>query len=123
MCDTFVALSPVTKQKKTILAKNSDRPPNEAQHLVRIPARIHESGEQVQCTYIEIPQGTSRPVDWNHNINNFTWGGISPSLTAGSKTIEGGSTATSVILGVEVTELAAPPSGSSSGSWFMIFQE
>lgn len=56
MCDTFVALSPATKHKKTILAKNSDRPPNEAQHLVRIPARIHKSGEQVQCTYIQIPQ-------------------------------------------------------------------
>ena len=79
-------------------------------------------GGNSTAAYIEIPQGTSRPIDWNHNINNFTWGGISPSLTAGSKTIEGGSTATSVILGVEVTELSAPPSGSSSGSWFMIFE-
>lgn len=80
-------------------------------------------GGNSTAAYIEIPQGTSRPVDWNHNINNFTWGGISPSLTAGSKTIEGGSSATSVIMGVEITELSAPPSGSSSGSWFMIFQE
>jgi len=78
-------------------------------------------GGNSTAAYIEIPQGTSRPVDWNHNINNFTWGGISPSLTAGIKTIEGGSTATSNILGIEVTELAAP-SGGSSGSWFMIFE-
>ncbi len=78
-------------------------------------------GGNSTAAYIEIPQGTSRTVDWNHNINNFTWGGISPSLTAGSKTIEGGSTSTSVILGVEITELAAP-SGGSSGSWFMIFE-
>ena len=56
MCDTFVALSPVTKNKSTILAKNSDRPPNEAQHLVRIPPMIHKSGEKVQCTYLKIPQ-------------------------------------------------------------------
>lgn len=78
-------------------------------------------GGNSTAAYIEIPQGTSRPVDWNHNINNFTWGGISPSLTAGSKTIEGGSTSTNVILGIEVTEFTAP-SGGSSGSWFMIFE-
>ena len=78
-------------------------------------------GGNSTAAYIEIPQGTSRTVDWNHNINNYTWGGIGPSLTAGIKTIEGGSTATSNILGIEVTELAAP-SGGSSGSWFMIFE-
>lgn len=65
-------------------------------------------GGNSTAAYIEIPQGTSRPVDWNHNINNYTWGGISPSLTVGSKTIEGGSTATSIIMGIEVKELAAP---------------
>jgi len=63
-------------------------------------------GGNSTSAYIEIPQGTSRPVDWNHNINNFTWGGISPSLSTGSTTIEGGSTATSVIMGIEITELA-----------------
>jgi len=63
-------------------------------------------GGNSTAAYIEIPQGTSRPVDWNHNINNFTWGGISPSLTSGSKTIEGGATATSVIMSIEITELA-----------------
>ena len=66
-------------------------------------------GGNSTAAYIEIPQNTSRPVDWNHNINNYTWGGISPSLTAGSKTIEGGSTATSIIMGIEVTEAAVAP--------------
>ena len=56
---------------------------------------------------IQIPQGTSRPVDWNHNINNYTWGGISPSLTSGSKTIQGSSTASSIIMGIEVKELVS----------------
>jgi len=58
---------------------------------------------------IQIPQGTSRPVDWNHNINNYTWGGISPSLTAGSTTIQGSSTATSIIMGIEVKEKVSAP--------------
>ena len=56
--------------------------------------------------YIQIPSGTSRPLDWNHNINNYTFGGISPSLTAGSKTIKGGSTAVNIIMAVEVKESA-----------------
>ena len=56
--------------------------------------------------YIAIPQGTNRTIDWNHNINNSTWGGISPSLTSGSKTIQGGSTATNIIMAVEITEAA-----------------
>jgi len=59
---------------------------------------------------IQIPQGTSRTVDWNHNINNYTWGGISPSLSAGSTTIQGSSTATSIIMGIEIKETVVPPS-------------
>lgn len=65
-------------------------------------------GGNSTAAYIEIPQGTTRTVDWNHNINNFTWGGISPSLTSGTKTIEGGSTATNIIMGVEVKEAPTP---------------
>jgi hypothetical protein len=76
-------------------------------------------GGNSTAAYIEIPQNTSRPVDWNHNINNFTWGGISPSLTSGSKTIEGGSTATSIIMGIEVKETI--PTGKNEGSWWLIF--
>lgn len=59
--------------------------------------------------YIAIPQGTNRPIDWNHNINNYTWGGISPSLSSGTITIQGGSTSTNVIMAIEVEEAAAPP--------------
>ena len=56
--------------------------------------------------YIAIPQGTNRPIDWNHAVNNYTWGGISPSLSSGTITIQGGSTSTNVIMAIEVTELA-----------------
>jgi len=75
-------------------------------------------GGNSTAAYIQIPQGSSVPVDWNHNINNFTWGGISPSLTSGSKTIEGGSTATSIIMGIEVTEKTAPVA--STNGWWLI---
>lgn len=57
--------------------------------------------------YIQIPQSTGRTLEWNDNINNFTWGAVSPSLTAGSKTCQGGSTATNIIMLTEVQEVAA----------------
>jgi len=56
MCDTLIACAEVTKNNTAIFAKNSDRPPNEAQHLIWLPAQSHSGGENVQCTYLEIPQ-------------------------------------------------------------------
>ena len=56
MCDTMIATSTTTLQGKAIFAKNSDRHPNESQHLVHIPAQKHKAGSSVQCTYITIPQ-------------------------------------------------------------------
>lgn len=56
MCDTVVALGNVTTDGVTIFGKNSDRDPNEAHHLLRIPRASHSPGSMVQCTYIEIPQ-------------------------------------------------------------------
>jgi len=55
-CDTWVALRDATADGSVILAKNSDRPPMEAQPLVQVSRRMHEPGEMVKCTYIEIPQ-------------------------------------------------------------------
>jgi hypothetical protein len=77
-------------------------------------------GGNSTSAYIAIPQGTNRPIDWTHGINNYTWGGISPSLSAGNTTIQGGSTATSVILGVEVKEAAAPVGNNTSGWWMIL---
>jgi len=56
MCDTLVAVGKATVDGVTLLAKNSDREPNEAHWLVRIPRAHHRAGETVKCTYIEIPQ-------------------------------------------------------------------
>lgn len=55
MCDTLVALPDFTKNGTIVFAKNSDREPNEAQGIVRIPATTWGGGE-LDCTYISIPQ-------------------------------------------------------------------
>ncbi len=56
MCDTVVALGSVTADGVTLFGKNSDREPNEAQQLLRVPAAQHSPGSVVKCTYVEIPQ-------------------------------------------------------------------
>ena len=55
-CDTFVALPGITADGSTILAKNSNREPNEAHELVALPARDHAAGATVRTTYRTIPQ-------------------------------------------------------------------
>ncbi len=55
-CDTWVALKDATADGSIILAKNSDRPPMEAQPLTQYPRMKHKAGSMVKCTYIEIPQ-------------------------------------------------------------------
>lgn len=56
MCDTLVALGNSTQDGSVILGKNSDRPPNEAQVVRRVPRAKHPEGATVKCTHIEIPQ-------------------------------------------------------------------
>ena len=56
MFDTLISCAEVTKNNTAIFAKNSDRAPNEAQHLIWLSAQTHSGGEKVQCTYLEIPQ-------------------------------------------------------------------
>lgn len=56
MCDTVVALGSVTADGVTLFGKNSDREPNEAHHLLRVPRASHPPGSKVKCTYLEIPQ-------------------------------------------------------------------
>ncbi len=56
MCDTLCALPEWSKNGSTLLAKNSDRSPNEP-HVIRfVPAQRHAPGSTVNCTYIVIPQ-------------------------------------------------------------------
>jgi dipeptidase len=56
MCDTFAALADTTSDGSVILAKNSDREPNEAHEVVLVDAGDHPAGSTLQCTYIAIPQ-------------------------------------------------------------------
>ena len=55
-CDTWVAMRDATADGSVILAKNSDRPPMEAQPLVHCRRVNYQSAATVKCTYIEIPQ-------------------------------------------------------------------
>ena len=59
MCDTLVAVGDATADGSVILAKNSDRQPNEAHVLAHIPRASHAAGDTIKCTYIEVPQVTS----------------------------------------------------------------
>lgn len=56
MCDTLVMTPETTADGVALFAKNSDREPNEAHHLMVIPALDHAPGSRVRCTYIEIEQ-------------------------------------------------------------------
>ena len=56
MCDTLIATKLATSNHIAIFGKNSDRPPNEGQHMAYFPAAQHGKNNQVKCTYIEIPQ-------------------------------------------------------------------
>ncbi|TGK34873.1 acyl-CoA--6-aminopenicillanic acid acyltransferase [Leptospira gomenensis] len=53
MCDTFLATSSFTGNGSLIFGKNSDREPNEAQALLRVPSRPRET--ETKCTYISVP--------------------------------------------------------------------
>lgn len=55
MCDTFVALPKATHDGHTLLAKNSDREPDEAQAIIYFPKQL-QSEASVHCTFIPIPQ-------------------------------------------------------------------
>ena len=56
MCDTFVALRNATTSGGVLFAKNSDRDPNEAHELMIVEGKTYPVGNNVRCTYIEIPQ-------------------------------------------------------------------
>lgn len=56
MCDTLVVTAPASANGVALLAKNSDREPNEAHHLLLLPAADYAPGSRVHCTNIEIEQ-------------------------------------------------------------------
>lgn len=56
MCDTIVALGHTTADGAVLLAKNSDREPNEAHALLWLPAARHSAGADLRCTTATVPQ-------------------------------------------------------------------
>ena len=56
MCDTIVATGKATMDGSVILAKNSDREPNESQLLKHMLRKTYGSDDNLKCTYISIPQ-------------------------------------------------------------------
>ena len=50
MCDTLIAAPEVTQDKIALFAKNSDRPPNEAQFLDWIPEKTNSQGDRTGPT-------------------------------------------------------------------------
>ncbi|XP_006889528.1 PREDICTED: secernin-2 [Elephantulus edwardii] len=55
-CDCFVSVPPASAIPAVIFAKNSDRPRDEVQEVVFVPAATHAPGSRLQCTYIEVEQ-------------------------------------------------------------------
>ncbi len=52
MCDTML----IKRDGKMFFGKNSDRSPNEAHLMLRVPAKDYKQGEMLRTTYIQIPQ-------------------------------------------------------------------
>ncbi|MCU0575982.1 MAG: carcinine hydrolase/isopenicillin-N N-acyltransferase family protein [Desulfobacterota bacterium] len=56
MCDTFAVGQAYTADGTSVFAKNSDREPDEAHIVLSLPGEEYPAGEQLQCTYVAIPQ-------------------------------------------------------------------
>lgn len=56
MCDTLCVLPGAAGNPYAMLAKNSDREPNEPHVITYVPVHGYAAGEKLKCTYIEIPQ-------------------------------------------------------------------
>lgn len=81
MCDSLVALPHMTQPGYALLAKNSDREPDEAQALAHFP-RQYPTETHVRCTFREIPQVretyeviVSKPFQmWGAEMGVNEWG-------------------------------------------------
>ena len=55
-CDSVVVPASRTRNHRVLFAKNSDRPPDESQPLIAVPAADHAPAARLRCQYIEIEQ-------------------------------------------------------------------
>jgi dipeptidase len=74
MCDTLVALPDATADGAMLLAKNADTEVNEAQQILRLPARDYPPGAALRITHLSIPQ-----AEHTHEVlldrSFWAWGG------------------------------------------------
>ncbi len=72
MCDCLVALPGASASGATLLAKNSDRPPGEAQRLEWLPPRRDEGS--LKATYMEVAAATSPTIGVLGSRPWWMWG-------------------------------------------------
>jgi dipeptidase len=72
-CDSVVVVPPRTVSTAPIFAKNSDRPPDEAQPLIQVAAAEHGNGTKLRCQYIEIDQ-VPRTAAFLGSRPHWLWG-------------------------------------------------
>lgn len=74
MCDTIVALPDATADGAMLLAKNADTEVNEAQQILRLPARDYRPGTALRVTHLAIPQAVhTHEVILDRSF--WAWGG------------------------------------------------
>ena len=71
MCDCLVALYPATASGNTLFAKNSDRPPSEAQVVERFPPRREAT---TRTTHIEIDGRSRDTIAFVGSRPTWMWG-------------------------------------------------
>lgn len=59
MCDTMVAMGNSTRDGRILMAKNSDRHPNEPHIVIYQPPAQYPVGSKLHCTYLELDQAAA----------------------------------------------------------------
>src|SRR5215207_5185424 len=72
MCDCLCALGPATDTGATLFAKNSDRPPDEAQRVEWFPP--HRAAGPTRATRIEIVGAARETIGFVGSRPEWAWG-------------------------------------------------
>lgn len=101
MCDCLCALAPATADGHTLFAKNSDRPPGEAQLVEWFAPRRDEPS--THTTYLAIPPAAARTVGFIGSRPEWAWG------------VEHGVNEAGVAIGNETIFTTLDPRGAPAG--------
>ncbi len=121
MCDCVCALAPATAGGSTLFAKNSDRPPDEAQRIEAYPARRDEG--RLRATHIEIDPHPGETVGFVGSRPWWLWGvehGVNDAGVAiGNETIftrDDPRRAPPALVGMDLVRLGLERSTSAAGA-------